>query len=74
MGENRQGLAFAVLVGEPVEISFSGIITLEKKDGSFGKGPFEMSIADFLTVGAVLFAVGLFGAFDEPAVGDEILD
>ena len=33
-----------------------------------------MRIADLLTRGPMAFAGGFFGAFDEPAVGDEILD
>jgi len=33
-----------------------------------------MRVADLITVGSVYFTVGLFGAFDQPAVGDEILD
>ena len=33
-----------------------------------------MGVADLITIGSVDFAVGLFGAFDEAAVGDKILD
>lgn len=74
MCQDGQGFAFAVLVGEPVEISFPWLIALKEKGGCLAEGPLEMGIADFLAACAVLFAVGLLGALDEPAVGDEILD
>ena len=33
-----------------------------------------MGVTDLIAVGSVDFTVGLFGAFDEAAVGDEILN
>jgi len=74
MGEDRQGLGFAVFMGESLEIFFCGLVALEEKHRCLGEGPLEMSVADLFTTGAVFFAVGFFDALDQTAVGDEILD
>ena len=46
VGEDRQGLGFAVLTGKPLEIFFRRLIALEEKDRCLGEGPLEMSVAD----------------------------
>ena len=74
MGQDREGFAFAVLVGKPVEVFFPWLIAFEEERGRFAEGPLEMGIADLFAASAGLFSVGLLGAFDEPAVGDEILN
>jgi len=74
MCQDGQGLAFAVLVSEPIEISFPWLIAFQEKDSCFAEGPLEMGVADLLAACALHFAVGFFRAFDQAAVGDEILD
>ena len=74
MGEDREGLGFAVLTGKSLEILFAGLVAFEEKHCSLGESPFEVGIADLFTTGAVFFAVGFFDALDQTAVGDEILD
>ena len=49
MGEDREGLGFAVLMGKPLEVLFSRLVALEEKHGCLGEGPLEMSIADLFT-------------------------
>ena len=74
VSQDREGLGFTVLMGKPFEILFAGLVAFEEKDRRFRESPLEMGVADLITVGSVYFAVGLFGAFDQAAVGDEILD
>jgi len=74
MCQDGQGFALAVLVGKAVEIFLPRFIALEEEWRRFTEGPLEMGIADFLAACAALFAVGLLGALDEPAIGDKILD
>ena len=74
VGKDREGLGFAVLMGESLEIFFPRLVALEEKNRCLGEGPLEMSVTDLFTAGPVFFAVGLFNAFDQAAVGDEILD
>ena len=74
MSQDREGLGFTMLMGKPLEILFPGLVAFEEKDRRFREGPLEMGVADLITVGSVYFTVGLFGAFDQAAIGDEILD
>ena len=74
VGEDRESLGLAVLMGKPLEILFGRLIALEEKDRCLGEGPLEMSVTDLFATGSVFFAIGLFDALDQTAVGDEILD
>jgi hypothetical protein len=74
VSQDREGLGFTMLMGKPLEILFPGLVTFEEKDRRLGENPLKMGVADLITVGSVYFTVGLFGAFDQAAVGDEILD
>jgi len=74
MCQDGQGFSLTVLSGEPVEVSCPWLIAFEEKDGCLAEGPLEMGVADLLTACAVRFTVGFFPAFDQAAVGDEILD
>ena len=67
MGQDREGFAFGVFVGKPVEVFFPGLIALEEEGCCFREGPLEMGIADLFAASAGLFPVGLLGAFDGPA-------
>ena len=49
VGEDREGLGFAVLMGKPLEVLFSRLVALEEKHGCLGEGPLEMSVADLFT-------------------------
>ncbi len=62
VGQDREGLGFAVFTGKPFEILFAGLVAFEEEDGGLGEGPLEMGVADLLTVGAVFFPVGFFDA------------
>ena len=46
VGEDREGLGFAVFTGKSLEIFFRWLIALEEKDRCLGEGPFEMSVTD----------------------------
>jgi hypothetical protein len=74
VGEDRERLGFAVLMGKPLEILFSRLVALEEEDRCLGEGPLEVSVTDLFAAGAVFFAVGFFDALDQTAVGDKILD
>jgi hypothetical protein len=74
VGEDREGLGFAVLMGKPLEILFPSLVALEEEDRCLGESPLEVSVTDFFTTGSVFFAVGFFEALHQTAVGDEILD
>lgn len=45
----------------------------EEQHGRFGKGPLEVSVADFFARGALAFARGFPGALAQAAVRDELL-
>jgi len=73
MGKDRQGFWFAVFLGEPVQIFLCKIIAFDKKDGSLGECPFEVSVSYFTAAWAALFPIGFFGAFYEAAVWGKVL-
>ncbi len=74
VGEDREGLGFAVLTGKPLEILFGRFVALEEKHRCLGEGPLKVSVTDLFTTGSVFFAVGFFDTLNQTAVGDEILD
>ncbi len=47
MGEDREGLGFAVLTGKPLEILFGRFVALEEKHRCLGEGPLKVSVTDF---------------------------
>ena len=74
MSQDGQGFRFSVFFLESLFVFKSPRIVFEEEDSSFGKGPLEMSVSDLLAAVALPFPGGLFGAFDEPGIGDEVLD
>jgi len=58
MGQDREGFAFGVFVGKPVEVFFPGLIALEEEGCCFREGPLEMGIADLFAASTGLFPVG----------------
>ena len=74
VGEDREGLGFAVFADEPGMILLGLFISSEEEASGFGEGPLEMDVTDLAVFGAGLFPCGLPGAFDQTAVGDEVLD
>jgi hypothetical protein len=74
MSQDRECFAFSVLIGQPVEIFFPGLIAFEEECCRLAEGPLEMGIADLLAAWAVLFAVGFLGTLYQPAGRDEVLD
>ena len=73
MGNDGKRFPLAVFADQPVMIALSRFITSKEETGCFGEGPFEMNIADFTVFGAKLFSTGFSGAFDQTAIGDEVL-
>jgi len=49
VGEDREGLGFAVFTGKPLEVLFPRLIALEEKDRSLREGPLEVGVADLFT-------------------------
>ena len=74
VGKDREGFAFAVFTGKSFQVLLGRFVASEEKDRRFREGPLEMGVADLVATGAVFLAVGFFGALDQPAVGDEVLD
>lgn len=74
MGQDGQGFPLSVFTDQTVMIVLSELIVSEKQTCCFREGPLEMGIADFAVLGAELFSCGLSGAFDQTAIGDELLD
>ncbi len=74
MGKDGKGFSFTVFADESVVVALSGFVASEEETGRFGEGPFEMDVADFAVFGAKLFSAGFSGAFDQTAIGDEVLD
>ncbi len=50
VGKDREGLGFAVLTGEPLEIFFGRFVALEEKHRSLGEGPLEVSVTDLFAI------------------------
>ena len=74
MGQDRQGLALPVFVLEARQIFLAPRIVAEKQDGRFGKSPLEIGVADLRAGRAIPLPGGFLGAFDQAAIGHEILD
>lgn len=74
VSKDREGFRFTVFTSKSFEVPFAGFVSLEEEDRSLGEGPLEMGVTDLFTTGTVFFAVGFFDAFNQAAVGDEILD
>jgi len=49
VGEDREGLGFAVFTGKPLEVLFSRLVAFEEKHRSFGEGPLEVGVTDLFT-------------------------
>ena len=74
MGQDGKGLALAMPADDLLHVPLAPLVTLEKELGCLGKCPAKVGIADLPAGSAILLAIGLPGAFDEPAVGGEVLD
>jgi hypothetical protein len=73
MGEHGQRCGFAGFAFQFGKVRLAGPVLPSEEDRGFGKGPAQMDIADLPARRAQPFVVRLLGAFDQPAVGDEIL-
>jgi len=72
MGEDGEGLGFAVFFLEPL-LEFHALgIPPKEEDGGFGKSPLEVGVTDLFARGSIAFPGGLFGALDESGVGGEV--
>ena len=74
MSQDGQGFSFTVLSLQFVVESLAVRVTPQEKNRGFREGPFEVGVADLLAGGSQALSSGFLGAFDKPAVGDEILD
>lgn len=72
-GQDAQGLSLGVFLSETLEIGVAGRIAQQEADGGFAEGPLDMGVADLSPGDAERFSIGFLGAFDEAAVGREIL-
>src|SRR5262245_2404290 len=46
----------------------------KEKYRSFREGPLQMHVADLFAGASISFSCGLFGALDQPGIGDKVLD
>jgi hypothetical protein len=72
-GQDAQGLPLGVFLSETLEIGVAGRIAQEEADGGLAEGPLDVGITDLGPGDAEGLSVGFLGAFDEAAVGREIL-
>ncbi len=72
-GQHARGLSLRVLFAESLEIVVAWGIVFEEADGGFTEGPLDVGVADLGTGEAERLSIGFLGAFDEPAVGREVL-
>jgi hypothetical protein len=74
MGEDGQGLALAVVLLQAGQVFLPHRLSPEEQDRGFGEGPLEVGVANFCPRGPLTLARRFFGALDQPAIGDELLD
>ena len=74
MGENAESFSFPMFLSESRKQFLTAGIFSKEKDCSFGECPFEMNVTDLFAAEAEFLACRFFGAFDESAVGGEILN
>jgi hypothetical protein len=70
VGQDRQGLAFAVLSSELRQVLLGWRVVLEKEHRRFRERPLKMGVLDLLAAGAMPFTRRLPGALDQAGVGD----
>jgi len=73
MGEQGECLGLIVLLRLFRQPLLSGWIATQKQDGRLTKGPAQISIADLGAAGAIGLAGRFPLAFDQAAIGDEVL-
>jgi len=73
-GQDREGLALAVLATQSVDERVGRRIPLEEADGGLAEGPLEMGVADLGATGARALAGARVLALDETGVGGELLN
>jgi hypothetical protein len=73
VGEDREGLAFAVLLLNPRQDLFAVLRMAQEQHGGLGERPFQMHIAHLRAASAEFLARGLMDAFAQPRVGGKFL-
>lgn len=71
--QDTQGLSLGMFLPESVKVGVAGGIAQEEADGGLAEGPLDVGVADLGPGDAERLSVGFLGAFDEAAVGREIL-
>jgi len=74
VGENRKGLALAVLAGEALDMALGARRLAKEKNGRLGERPLEMGVADLSSTRAFSLTGGLVSRGYKPGVGAEVLD
>jgi len=74
MGEHRQRLAFAMFFLQAGQILVACQMVAEEEDRRCGERPCERRIADLRAGGAIPLPRRFLGAFDQAAIGHNILD
>ena len=73
VGQHSEGFAFAMFVLQFGEILFARLILPQEAHGGFREGPLELGVANLLARKPVPVARRFLGAFDQAAVGHEVL-
>lgn len=74
MGQNRDGLALAVLAGHLRHIALGALAFTHEKHGRFGECPLQVRVADAACRETIALSGRLLGARHQPGVGAERLD
>jgi hypothetical protein len=74
MGQNSQGLRFAVFSHEFLPVPYCLRISPEERYSSFREGPLQMGIADLFPRRAEFLSGRLFSGFHQSAVREKILN
>ena len=68
LGEDRQGLGFAIPADQSLVIELSPFIFPEKQAGCFAEGPFQMDISDFVVGSLHTFSCRFMRALHQSSV------
>lgn len=74
VGQDRERFSLFVLLGKSIEVFLRGLVALDEEHRGFAERPLEVSIADLLAAGPVVFPVGFFSTLDQASIGAKVLD
>src|SRR5438132_3825339 len=73
VGEDREGLPFAVLLLDPRQDLFAVLRMAQEQHCGLGERPFQMHVAHLRAARAEFLTRGLMDALDQPRVGSKFL-